>query len=40
MDQPEDIGHAAMNLKSDAANYVTCVVLLVDGGNSIGQKKR
>lgn len=36
MGQPEDIGNAAMYLASDAAKYVTGVVLPVDGGNSIG----
>ncbi len=36
MGQPEDIGAAAMYLASDAAKYVTGVVLPVDGGNSIG----
>ena len=36
MGQPEDIGSAAMYLASDAAKYVTGVVLPVDGGNSIG----
>jgi NAD(P)-dependent dehydrogenase (short-subunit alcohol dehydrogenase family) len=36
MGQPEDIGTAAMYLASDAAKYVTGVVLPVDGGNSIG----
>ena len=30
--QPADIGHAALYLSSDAANYVTGVVLPVDGG--------
>ena len=36
MGQPEDIGNAALYLASDAAKYVTGVVLPVDGGNSIG----
>lgn len=36
MGQPEDIGNAAMYLASDAAKFVTGVVLPVDGGNSIG----
>ena len=36
MGQPEDIGAAAMYLASDAAKYITGVVLPVDGGNSIG----
>ncbi len=36
MGQPEDIGNAALYLASDAAAYVTGVVLPVDGGNSIG----
>ena len=36
MGQPEDIGNAALYLASDAARYVTGVVLPVDGGNSIG----
>jgi NAD(P)-dependent dehydrogenase (short-subunit alcohol dehydrogenase family) len=36
MGQPEDIGAAAMYLASDAAKYVTGIVLKVDGGNSIG----
>ena len=33
---PSDIGEAALFLASDAARYVTGVVLPVDGGNSIG----
>jgi NAD(P)-dependent dehydrogenase (short-subunit alcohol dehydrogenase family) len=36
MGQPDDIGNAALYLASDAAKYVTGVVLPVDGGNSIG----
>jgi NAD(P)-dependent dehydrogenase (short-subunit alcohol dehydrogenase family) len=36
MGQPEDIGEAAYFLASDAAKYITGVVLPVDGGNSIG----
>ncbi|MDP4226066.1 MAG: SDR family oxidoreductase, partial [Bacteroidota bacterium] len=33
---PVDIGHAAVFLASDAAEFITGVVLPVDGGNSIG----
>ena len=33
---PSDIGEAAVFLASDAAQYITGVVLPVDGGNSIG----
>jgi NAD(P)-dependent dehydrogenase (short-subunit alcohol dehydrogenase family) len=33
---PNDIGEAALFLASDAAAYITGVVLPVDGGNSIG----
>ena len=36
MGQPEDIANAAWYLASDAANFITGVVLPVDGGNSIG----
>lgn len=36
MGQPEDIGAAALYLASDAAKYVTGIVLPIDGGNSIG----
>ena len=36
MGQPEDIGNAAAFLVSDAAKYITGVILPVDGGNSIG----
>ena len=36
MGQPEDIGNAALYLASDAAKFITGVVLPVDGGNSIG----
>jgi len=36
MGQPEDIGAAALYLASDAAKYVTGVILPIDGGNSIG----
>jgi len=34
--QPEDIGHAAVFLSSEAARYITGTSLPVDGGNSIG----
>jgi NAD(P)-dependent dehydrogenase (short-subunit alcohol dehydrogenase family) len=33
---PADVGEAALFLSSDAAKYITGVVLPVDGGNSIG----
>ncbi|CAN5718477.1 SDR family NAD(P)-dependent oxidoreductase [soil metagenome] len=36
MGEPTDIGEAALFLASDAAKYITGVVLPVDGGNSIG----
>jgi NAD(P)-dependent dehydrogenase (short-subunit alcohol dehydrogenase family) len=36
MGQPDDIGNAALYLASDAAKYVTGVILPIDGGNSIG----
>jgi NAD(P)-dependent dehydrogenase (short-subunit alcohol dehydrogenase family) len=36
MGQPSDVGEAALFLASDAARYITGVVLPVDGGNSIG----
>jgi NAD(P)-dependent dehydrogenase (short-subunit alcohol dehydrogenase family) len=36
MGQPTDIGEAAYFLASDAAQFITGVVLPVDGGNSIG----
>ncbi len=34
--EPADIGHAAVYLSSDAAKFVTGVILPVDGGASIG----
>lgn len=34
--KPEDVGLAAVYLASEAAGYVTGIVLPVDGGNSIG----
>jgi NAD(P)-dependent dehydrogenase (short-subunit alcohol dehydrogenase family) len=36
MGQPADIGEAALYLASDAAKYITGVILPVDGGNSVG----
>ena len=33
---PADIGEAALFLASDAARYITGVILPVDGGNSVG----
>ena len=36
MGQPEDIAEAVYFLSSDAAKYITGVILPVDGGNSIG----
>jgi NAD(P)-dependent dehydrogenase (short-subunit alcohol dehydrogenase family) len=36
MGQPADIGEAALFLAGDTAQYITGVVLPVDGGNSIG----
>ncbi|PWV56233.1 SDR family NAD(P)-dependent oxidoreductase [Chitinophaga sp. S165] len=36
MGQPMDIADAALFLSSDAARYITGVILPVDGGNSIG----
>jgi NAD(P)-dependent dehydrogenase (short-subunit alcohol dehydrogenase family) len=36
MGQPSDIGDAALFLATDAAKYITGVILPVDGGNSIG----
>lgn len=36
MGQPVDIGEAAYFLSSDAAKFITGIVLPVDGGNSIG----
>jgi NAD(P)-dependent dehydrogenase (short-subunit alcohol dehydrogenase family) len=34
--QPTDIADTALFLASDAARYITGVILPVDGGNSIG----
>ena len=34
--EPADIGDAALFLVSDAARYITVVILPVDGGNSVG----
>jgi len=36
MGKPEDIADAALFLSSEAARYITGVILPVDGGNSIG----
>ncbi|HET9823730.1 MAG TPA: SDR family oxidoreductase [Chitinophagaceae bacterium] len=36
MGTPDDIGEAALFLSSDAAKFITGIVLPVDGGNSIG----
>jgi NAD(P)-dependent dehydrogenase (short-subunit alcohol dehydrogenase family) len=36
MGQPADVAEAAFFLASDAAKYITGVVLPVDGGNSVG----
>lgn len=36
MGQPKDVADAALFLSSDAARYITGVILPVDGGNSIG----
>lgn len=33
---PDDVAHAAVYLSSDAAAYITGIVLPVDGGNAIG----
>jgi len=33
---PEDVAEAIYYLTSDAAKYITGVVLPVDGGNSVG----
>jgi NAD(P)-dependent dehydrogenase (short-subunit alcohol dehydrogenase family) len=33
---PDDVGSAALFLASDAARYITGIVLRVDGGNAIG----
>jgi 3-oxoacyl-[acyl-carrier protein] reductase len=38
--QPEDIAEAAAFLASEAAGYITGVVLDVDGGISIGSSIR
>jgi NAD(P)-dependent dehydrogenase (short-subunit alcohol dehydrogenase family) len=34
--EPEDVADAALFLTSDAAKYITGVILPVDGGNSVG----
>ena len=36
MGKPEEVGHAAVFLCSDAASFVTGSLLTVDGGASIG----
>lgn len=36
MGHPSDIAEAALFLASDAAKYITGIVLPVDGGNSVG----
>lgn len=36
MGQPMDVGEAAFFLASEGAQYITGVILPVDGGNSIG----
>lgn len=33
--EPEDIGHAAVFLSSDAAKYITGIILPVDGGGTV-----
>ncbi len=33
--KPEDIGHAAVFLSSEAARYITGVILPVDGGAAV-----
>jgi len=33
---PEDIGHTAVFLASDASSFITGAQIPVDGGNSIG----
>ncbi len=34
--KPSDIGEAALFLASEAARYITGVIIPVDGGNSVG----